>query len=626
MKKRKKLIENFFDYNDKLIGFENYHKDSLLYNDTYKINNIDYLIIDNIKTMIKSFTLIKNKTFTKLLSFFNFNNNLDKYNFIKSFNYKYNLLDLYLKKLNNYFNIYNKQEYIEHFDFFIGLIKDDNCIPFWNNNIKKVADKIFLPINSELKILNKPNTFNYTNWFETEHYINKNSNNNFEKIEIDKQRNFNKFYVDKITKKNKYIIKSIKVKLFLNQEQKEYLTGIYGAYRYYYNRAIQYINNYDKKTNNTFYFVDYNDDKTKKIVNLNNVKSKFTHITMRKYIKKNHPKWINELKTSSETSVKIQSHLIDLAFKEACDNYSKCIEKYKKNNKPFKLKLKTKKNKYQTLNLESCMFKLLNKKNKKNKFKSSCVLFPGIKKEVGKKLISLFTIKIKENLSNLDICDSSITCNKTTNEYYLNLNYHDDFTRDAIILKNKKICSIDPGLSCLLNVYSDNEVHFIGKKILPKINKLCNEIDIITSVMNLKKALGIKIKYLDNLKTELHNKAIKFLISKYGKIIIPPLDSQGMSKKFNSKIARSLYNISYSKFMEKLKHKCKEYDIELIMRPEYYTSKTCSRCGCINHGLKLSDRIYKCIKCNLSINRDLNASRNIMLRNNIMVSKCELPP
>jgi putative transposase len=267
-------------------------------------------------------------------------------------------------------------------------------------------------------------------------------------------------------------------------------------------------------------------------------------------------------------------------------------------------------------------------------------------------LETFFKIRVKENFSNLDICDSSISCNTRTNEYYLNLNYHDNSKRDNEILKNKKVCSIDPGLSCLLNVYSDNEVHFIGKNILNKINKVCEQIDIITSIMylkkkitdkskskmkikyrynsnrrrNLKKALGRKIKYLENLKTELHNKSIKFLTSKYGKIIIPHLDSQKMSKKFNSKLARSLYNISYSTFMKKLELKCIEYDIELVSRPEYYTSKTCTRCGNLKNNLKLSERVYECEKCKIKINRDLNASRNIMLRNNIMKSKCVLPP
>ena len=72
--------------------------------------------------------------------------------------------------------------------------------------------------------------------------------------------------------------------------------------------------------------------------------------------------------------------------------------------------------------------------------------------------------------------------------------------------------------------------------------------------------------------------------------------------------------------MNKLKTKCEEYDIELVTKPEYYTSKTCTKCGCINKGLRLKDRTYKCKnnKCLLEIDRDINASRNIMLRNNII--------
>lgn len=179
--------------------------------------------------------------------------------------------------------------------------------------------------------------------------------------------------------------------------------------------------------------------------------------------------------------------------------------------------------------------------------------------------------------------------------------------------------------------YSDNGVNFIGIGINTKMNKVCKEIDIINSMIhkkkkdnkkefknnsnkrrNLKRALHRKIKYLENLKTELHNKSIKYLTSNYARIVMPKLDTQGMACKFNSKLARSLYNLS------KLEKKCKELDVELIIRPEYYTSKTCTKCGHIKHDLKLSDRTYKCEKCKLVIDRDINAARNIMLRNNEM--------
>ena len=97
-------------------------------------------------------------------------------------------------------------------------------------------------------------------------------------------------------------------------------------------------------------------------------------------------------------------------------------------------------------------------------------------------------------------------------------------------------------------------------------------------------------------------------------IIIPPLNIEEMANKYNSKLARSLYNLSNGRFMKKLGNKCKEYDIELVTRPEYYTSKTCTKCGNIKHNLFNAD-IYKCKLCDLKIDRDTNGARNILLRN-----------
>jgi putative transposase len=42
------------------------------------------------------------------------------------------------------------------------------------------------------------------------------------------------------------------------------------------------------------------------------------------------------------------------------------------------------------------------------------------------------------------------------------------------------------------------------------------------------------------------------------------------------------------------------------------TSRTCSRCGYVVKEFKLSDRVFKCPKCGLIIDRDLNASINIL--------------
>jgi putative transposase len=88
-----------------------------------------------------------------------------------------------------------------------------------------------------------------------------------------------------------------------------------------------------------------------------------------------------------------------------------------------------------------------------------------------------------------------------------------------------------------------------------------------------------------------------------------------MVSNLNSKISRTMYNLSFYEFKERLKNKGIEKNCEIVIRPEYYTSKTCTKCGNIKRNLKGSDRTYNCENCKLTIDRDYCGARNIMLRN-----------
>ena len=48
-----------------------------------------------------------------------------------------------------------------------------------------------------------------------------------------------------------------------------------------------------------------------------------------------------------------------------------------------------------------------------------------------------------------------------------------------------------------------------------------------------------------------------------------------------------------------------------IINRFYPSSKICSNCGWEKEDLTLSDRIFKCEKCGIEIDRDLNAALNI---------------
>jgi transposase len=478
-----------------------------------------------------------------------------------------------------------------------------------------LSKNIYLPIENNNKILNLSKCLKNT-WFKSN--IVESIQKNTVPIEINKTRKYVKL-------ENK----TIQINMVLNKSQKECLAHLVDIYRYFYNRAISYINNYDKNTNNTFYKINPKDEKTKIILNVKNEKNKFSMFTMRKYLKNNKPSWIKLIPPS---------HLIDKALNEASNNYKKCIEKFQKTRKTFNLKYK-KYSKLQTINIEKTFINLKN-----NNFS----LFYNLKyksKYDKNKNYCLRNIKLSEKINKYKICDSSISYNKYLQKFTLNLIYSNtdiniSENKKQEILKNKKVFSLDTGVRTVETCYSDNKVVELGINTMDTVYKYCKEIDILNSIISKKKyvkkyknggtkelnvnskrkkklqrALHKKYEKLKNIKNELHNKIINYLIYNSGKIIKPPFKTQEMASKLHSKTARQMNTISYYKLKEKLENKCKEFDIDFLIKDEHYTSKTCTKCGNIKCNLG-SNKKYICNKCNLIIDRDINGARNIMLKNN----------
>jgi putative transposase len=52
----------------------------------------------------------------------------------------------------------------------------------------------------------------------------------------------------------------------------------------------------------------------------------------------------------------------------------------------------------------------------------------------------------------------------------------------------------------------------------------------------------------------------------------------------------------------------------VVIVDESYTSKTCTRCGWVHQKLG-GNKVFKCQRCALVINRDYNGARNVLLKN-----------
>ena len=135
------------------------------------------------------------------------------------------------------------------------------------------------------------------------------------------------------------------------------------------------------------------------------------------------------------------------------------------------------------------------------------------------------------------------------------------------------------------------------------------------------KSLIIKIdKRLRNLKEHRHNEIINDILTKPPKIIVlEDLYVKEMASKENRKdkdckeklASKNITEASMRKFRTMLINRINKYETAIVIADKYYaSSQTCSCCG-NKQQMKVDKRIYKCNKCGLILDRDLNAAINL---------------
>lgn len=82
--------------------------------------------------------------------------------------------------------------------------------------------------------------------------------------------------------------------------------------------------------------------------------------------------------------------------------------------------------------------------------------------------------------------------------------------------------------------------------------------------------------------------------------------------KMRKKQRRELNKWNFYQFEQFLTYKAKAKNIGVEFVPARYTSQKCSRCGEIRKSNRKFQSLYVCKHCGLSLNADLNASRNIV--------------
>ena len=148
----------------------------------------------------------------------------------------------------------------------------------------------------------------------------------------------------------------------------------------------------------------------------------------------------------------------------------------------------------------------------------------------------------------------------------------------------------------------------VSRKYL--INK-CNKHNKTKNIIKLERRIKLIHRSLKNIRINHIRKFVSELVKKQPQYIaIEDLNVKGMMR--NKHLSKDIANCSFYTIKEHLIRKAKERNIIVRLVDRFYpSSKTCSNCGGYKKNLKLSQRVYHCNSCQVKIDRDFNASRNI---------------
>ena len=175
-----------------------------------------------------------------------------------------------------------------------------------------------------------------------------------------------------------------------------------------------------------------------------------------------------------------------------------------------------------------------------------------------------------------------------------------------ILTSNNNLCT-----------FCKNEISPLIKKY-EEYQKIIGNKEIEIKKKNLWKRCFELITKVKNKVSDMHNQTANFLTSTFESIFIPIFETKKMvakdTRKITKKTVKEMLNLSHYKFRMKLENMCRIRGNNYKVITEEYTSKTCTGCGKMNGKLGGSEN-FKCDKCKLNIDRDLNASRNICIKN-----------
>ena len=187
---------------------------------------------------------------------------------------------------------------------------------------------------------------------------------------------------------------------------------------------------------------------------------------------------------------------------------------------------------------------------------------------------------------------------------------------EPIFDRSKPVCGVDLGIKTLATV-SDGS-RFANPKALKSALKKTKRLHRIVSRRqkggrNRKKAvqaLATAYAQTSNIRNNTLHQVTTWLTKNKSAVVLENLNVAGMKK--NRKLALAISDVGFGEFRRQMQYKGAWYGCQVILADRFFaSSKICSHCGNKKDVMSLSERVFRCEKCGLEIDRDLNAAINL---------------
>lgn len=358
------------------------------------------------------------------------------------------------------------------------------------------------------------------------------------------------------------ILKGFKYRLYPNKEQKEFLEKHFGSTRFLYNWGLNIKIKHYETTKKSISWVDLNNK-------LPELKKEFI--------------WLNDI---GATSLQMEMRNLDTAFKN-----------FFRSKKGFP-KFKSKHDNHKSFQVVQC--------NNHYKIKNNKLFIPKLKN--GIKIIQHRLYDGKEK---------TLTISKNpSGQYFASILVEtNDEIKEPNKIEEQTTIGIDLGIKDFLVTSNGDKINnpkYLKKseRKLKRQQKKLNKKQKESNNRNKQRIKVAKIhQKISNQRNNFHHKISSKLIAENQTICIEDLAVKNMMK--NHKLAKSISDVGWSSFINKLNYKANWFGKNIITIGRFSPStKLCSFCGAIKDGLTLKDREWIC-DCGVKHDRDTNAAINI---------------